>query len=72
MNKELIKGFIIGAIFVLIGVFTIAFTNIGDSTRPINNLACSMDGKIVYVSDNFHVYKSMDYGKEWIEVLRKE
>ena len=70
-------GFWMGMAIALVLVVTIGAVRFdsgnttGDTTTSFNNLATSSDGRIVYVCDDDHVYRSTDSGANWQVVLEK-
>lgn len=63
--KDKIKYFMIGIIFSLIIIFFMSAYNTGGGTTATSSIACSADGKIVYLADRINVYKSEDFGGSW-------
>ena len=76
-RRDYLKGLVLGAVVVLGLVFLtgaiITETNnrYGGVTLSYVNVACSNDGKTVYVVDQEHVYKSTDGGYNWLVMLKK-
>ncbi|MEJ2640388.1 MAG: hypothetical protein P8010_12510 [Desulfosarcinaceae bacterium] len=76
-RNQFMKGLALGAAVILgllflTGTVTTQTYNVtGDDTVSFTDLACSSDGKIVYVADVETVYKSVDGGLNWTVALKK-
>ena len=72
-----VRGFILGilatvAVLVLIGAVNHQTQNVGgDDIHSFQSVYASSDGKIVYVCDNYTVYRSNDGGENWSVVLKQ-
>ncbi|RJQ71928.1 MAG: hypothetical protein C4519_19055 [Desulfobacteraceae bacterium] len=76
-NKEMVKGFVFGAMAVLLltlatGAIYKQTSNVTDETTiSFQSIYASSDGNIVYVCDNTTVYRSTDGGANWTVVFAK-
>ena len=76
-QRDLIIGvisgiFLVAAVLFLMGAVSVNTSNVDQilgSEYPNLNLACSDDGKVVYVGGYNRVYLSKNFGKDWEVVL---
>ena len=72
-----VRGFILGIIatvaaMMLMGAVDHQTQNIGsDDVHSFQSVYASSDGKVVYVCDNYTVYRSKDGGENWSTVLKQ-
>jgi photosystem II stability/assembly factor-like uncharacterized protein len=76
-RNQMLKGFMLGVLVVILVVMTIGAVNqrtknhAGDLSTIFRSVYASQDGRIVYVCDDSHVYRSADGGNNWTVVLKK-
>lgn len=77
-KKDLLKGFIIGAVLMLLlmtatGAIDKRTDNVTKNTSvSFQSIYASDNGNVVYVCDNDTVYRSVDSGASWSVVLKKK
>ena len=69
---EKIKFGLIGALLIIMSLIMVNAYWTGTNTGKTTSMTCSSDGKIVYLSDATNVYKSEDFGKNWVVITPKE
>lgn len=76
-KKSVAKGFLIGALtaillMAIVGAVDRQTQNVTrNTTISFNSVCTSSDGRTVYATDNFNVYRSTDGGDNWTVVLKK-
>jgi photosystem II stability/assembly factor-like uncharacterized protein len=76
-HKPMLKGFLLGVLLMILMVVAIGAVNHGTSNRAsdtstvFRSVYSSQDGKIVYVCDDTHIYRSTDAGDNWTVILKK-
>jgi hypothetical protein len=76
-GNQALKGFLFGVLVAILLLMVIGAVNrgtgnnTGDKSTLFRSVYASQDGKVVYVCDDDHVYRSIDAGENWTVVLFK-